>query len=108
MHRYCIDFPDISIQDSVRLQFHLLRDHLHLFSITYVIGVSLGGMQVVEYAAQTRTGATPFVHSIVPIACGADHSAWQIAVGEAQRQAIYADPKWKGGNWSWRIRRMMG
>eukprot|EP00934_Nitzschia_sp_Nitz4_P006583 Nitzschia sp. Nitz4//scaffold13_size275219//80536//81287//NITZ4_000860-RA/size275219-processed-gene-0.146-mRNA-1//-1//CDS//3329535972//6573//frame0 len=36
----------------------------------------------------------PFVKSIVPIACGAAHTAWQIAISEVQRQAIYADPNW--------------
>ena len=38
---------------------------------------------------------SPFVRSIVPIACGAAHTAWQIAISEVQRQAIYADPQWK-------------
>lgn len=37
---------------------------------------------------------SPFVRSVVPIACGAYHTAWQIAISEVQRQAIYADPKW--------------
>lgn len=38
--------------------------------------------------------SSPFVKSVIPIACGAAHSAWQIAVSEVQRQAIYADPNW--------------
>ncbi len=33
--------------------------------------------------------------SVIPIACGASHTAWQIAISEVQRQAIYADPKWE-------------
>jgi homoserine O-acetyltransferase len=37
----------------------------------------------------------PFVRSVVPIACGASHTAWQIAISEVQRQAIYADPLWE-------------
>jgi homoserine O-acetyltransferase len=37
---------------------------------------------------------SPFVRSVVPIACGAAHTAWQIAISEVQRQAIYADPNW--------------
>lgn len=32
---------------------------------------------------------------MVPIACGAAHTAWQIAISEVQRQAIYLDPKWE-------------
>ena len=30
--------------------------------------------------------------------CGAAHTAWQIAISECQRQAIYADPKWNNGD----------
>lgn len=46
---------------------------------------------------QQRTGdpGSPFVRSVIPIACGAAHTAWQIAISEVQRQAIYADPKWE-------------
>ena len=38
-----------------------------------------------------------FVKAMVAIGCGAQHTAWQIAISEAQRQAIYADPNWNGG-----------
>jgi homoserine O-acetyltransferase len=42
--------------------------------------------------------AEPFVRSVIPIGCGAGHTAWQIAISECQRQAIYADPKWNNGH----------
>jgi homoserine O-acetyltransferase len=32
---------------------------------------------------------------VIPIACGSSHTAWQIAISEVQRQAIYADPNWE-------------
>lgn len=35
------------------------------------------------------------MRSAIPIACGASHTAWQIAISEVQRQAIYADPNWE-------------
>jgi len=44
------------------------------------------------------TPTKPFVKSAVLIGCGAQHTAWQIAISEAQRQAIYADPKWRDGD----------
>jgi len=108
---YGINFPDVSVRDSVSLQLCLLKDHLKLTSVKAVIGGSFGGMQAVEFAAQAgvvdissssssnKDGSAPppFIRSVIPIACGASHTAWQIAVGEAQRQAIYADPKWRGG-----------
>jgi homoserine acetyltransferase len=40
----------------------------------------------------------PRVKSAVVIGCGARHTAWQIGISETQRQAIYADPKWRKGN----------
>ena len=107
---YGMAFPDISVKDTVKLQLHMLRDDLKLNSIKCVIGGSFGGMQAVEFAAQAGKiesdfavddamgNAAPFVRSVMPIACGAAHTAWQIAMSEVQRQAIYMDPKWNGGD----------
>mmetsp|Transcript_3831 Transcript_3831/g.5535 ORF Transcript_3831/g.5535 Transcript_3831/m.5535 type:complete len:483 (-) Transcript_3831:240-1688(-) len=106
---YGIDFPDISVQDTVRLQLHMLRNDLKVNSVKCVIGGSFGGMQALEYAVQAGSIKSPFavddadgraaplVRSVMPIACGAKHTAWQIAISEVQRQAIYADPKWNDG-----------
>ena len=103
---YGIDFPDISVQDTVRMQLLMLQQHLGVASIKCVIGGSFGGMQALEFAVQggsqdadfvDRHGR-PFVRSVVPIACGAQHTAWQIAISEVQRQAIYKDAQWKAGN----------
>ncbi len=38
-----------------------------------------------------------YVRAIVPIATSSRHSAWGISWGEAQRQSIYADPKYDDG-----------
>ena len=38
-----------------------------------------------------------YVRCIVPIATSSQHSAWGISWGEAQRQSIYADPKYDDG-----------
>ena len=56
-----------------------------------------GGMQALEWAALSKEGGTT-VKSAVVIGCGGQHSAWQIAISETQRQAIYSDPKWRNGN----------
>ena len=110
---YGIDFPDVSVQDTVRLQLHMLQEELNVNSVKCVIGGSFGGMQAVEYAAQAgyvksdfavddESGrATAFVRSVMPIACGTRHTAWQIGISEVQRQAIYADPKWNNGDIDW-------
>jgi alpha/beta hydrolase fold len=54
---YGLDFPDVSVQDTVRLQLLLLKDELGAKSIHSVIGGSFGGMQAMEFAVQGgRTG----------------------------------------------------
>jgi homoserine O-acetyltransferase len=53
----------------------------------------MGGMLVLEWAYFGKD----YVRSIVPIATSSQHSAWGISWGEAQRQSIYADPKYDDG-----------
>jgi homoserine O-acetyltransferase len=55
----------------------------------------MGGMQVLQWAATypERIG------SAVVIASAARHSAQNIAFHEVGRQAIMADPKWRGGDY---------
>jgi len=60
-----------------------------------VIGGSMGGMQVLEWAALYPDR----VFSAVPIACAAQHNAQNIAFHEVGRQAIMADPDWCGGDY---------
>jgi len=89
-----LDFPPVTIRDMVRLQRGLL-DELGVRRVATVIGGSMGGMQVLEWAAMYPE----MVSSIVPIAVGADHSPWCIGLSEAQRNAIFADPHWAGGRY---------
>ena len=87
-------FPVVTIADMVRAQAALL-DHLGIPDLFCVIGGSMGGMQVLEWAA-SHPGR---VFAAVPIACAAHHSAQNIAFHEVGRQAIMADPDWKGGDY---------
>lgn len=82
-------FPDLTNRDVVGA-FDLLRKELKLHRIHTLIGGSLGGQQVVEWAVQKPD---VFEH-IIPIACDAFFSPWGIAFNEAQRMAIKADPTW--------------
>jgi homoserine O-acetyltransferase/O-succinyltransferase len=87
---YYHDFPVLTNRDVVRA-FDLLRLELKIRKIHTIIGGSLGGQQVLEWAIlQPQI----FEH-IIPIACNALHSPWGIAFNEAQRLAIEADPTWK-------------
>ncbi len=87
-----LDFPVITIGDMVRAQAMLL-DHLSIDELFVVTGGSLGGMQVLQWAASFPDR----VFAAVPIATAAHHSSQNIAFHEVGRQAIMADPDWCGG-----------
>ena len=89
---WAMDFPVITIADMVRAQAMLL-DHLGIERLHTVIGGSMGGMQAVSWAALYPER----VASAVIIASAARHSAQNIAFHEVGRQAIMADPRWRGG-----------
>ena len=89
-----LDFPVITIRDMVRAQAMLL-DHLGIDSLFAVTGGSMGGMQVLQWAASYPER----VFAALPIATGARHSAQNIAFHEVGRQAVMADPDWRGGRY---------
>ncbi|KAE9039884.1 hypothetical protein PR003_g7855 [Phytophthora rubi] len=93
---YGPDFPAVTMRDAVALQRRLLEDGLGVKQVQAVVGGSLGGMQTLEWAFQGQD----YVKSFVAIACGAQHSAWQIGISELQRQAIYMDPNFRGGHYT--------
>lgn len=89
-----LDFPVVTIGDMVRAQ-ALLLDRLGIESLFCIIGGSMGGMLVLQWAA-----AYPHrVFSAIVIAAAARHSAQNIAFHEVGRQAIMADPDWHGGHY---------
>lgn len=89
---YGPEFPLTTIKDDVRLQRAVL-DRLGVKQVAVVIGGSMGGMMALEYLYFGKE----YVRSAVILASCAYHSAWGISWGEAQRQSIYADPKYKDG-----------
>jgi homoserine O-acetyltransferase len=89
-----LDFPLVTIRDMVRSQAALL-DRLGIESLFCVLGGSMGGMQVLQWAASYPER----VFAALPIATGARHSAQNIAFHEVGRQAVMADPDWCGGRY---------
>jgi homoserine O-acetyltransferase len=73
----------------------MLLDHLGIKTLFSVAGGSMGGMQVLQWAASFPER----VFSALPIACATRHSAQNIAFHEVGRQAIMADPEWAQGNY---------
>ena len=91
---YGLAFPVITVGDMVRAQKRLI-DSLGIESLFCVIGGSMGGMQVLQWAATYPNQ----VFAALPIATASRHSAQNIAFHEVGRQAIMADPDWCGGDY---------
>jgi homoserine O-acetyltransferase len=89
---YGLAFPVITIADMVRAQ-AMLIEALGIETLFAVIGGSMGGMQVLQWAADYPEK----LFSAVCIAAAARHSAQNIAFHEVGRQAIMADPNWRAG-----------
>jgi homoserine O-acetyltransferase/O-succinyltransferase len=91
---YGLEFPIVTIADMVRAQ-ALLVDHLGIDALFCVVGGSMGGMQVLQWAASYPDR----VFAALPIATAARHSSQNIAFHEVGRQAVMADPDWRGGRY---------
>jgi homoserine O-acetyltransferase len=91
---YGFDFPVVTVGDMVKAQKALIN-HLGITRILTVIGGSIGGMQVLEWAVRYPE----MVVSAIPLATTTRHSALAIAFNEVARQAIMADPNWNNGNY---------
>ncbi len=91
---YGLDLPVVTIKDMVRAQAKLI-DHLGIDQLFCVAGGSMGGMQVLQWAALYPDR----VFAAMPIAAAARHSSQNIAFHEVGRQAVMADPEWNGGRY---------
>ena len=88
-----LDFPVVTIADMVRVQ-KALADHLGLERLLAVVGGSMGGMQVLEWA----TRFPDVVVSAIPVATTACLSAQAIAFNAVGRHAIMADARFRDGD----------
>jgi homoserine O-acetyltransferase len=91
---YASRFPYLTIRDQVQAQV-ALSDYLKIDSWHAIIGGSMGGMHVLEWAI-----AHPVrVKRIAVIAAPAVTSADQIALNSVQIEAIRSDPNFAKGNY---------
>lgn len=86
---YYSDFPSVTIRDMVQAHV-LLRQHLGIHKIALLMGGSMGGYQVLEWAVMEPQ----VIQKLFLIATSASESAWGVAVHTAQRMAIEADATW--------------
>ncbi len=89
---YGLTFPVITIGDMVRAQ-AMLVEAMGINKLAAVVGGSMGGMQVLQWAADYPER----LEAVVCVASAARHSAQNIAFHEVGRQAVMADPDWRGG-----------
>jgi homoserine O-acetyltransferase len=91
---YGPDFPFITIRDIVQVH-NALLDSLEIPKTLAIVGGSLGGMQVLDWAVNRpeRVGA------VILLAAGARLSAQGIAFNAVGRRAIYADPLFRDGRY---------
>ena len=90
--KYGKDFPLLTIRDLVKAH-QILKEHLGIEKIQLLMGGSMGGYQVLEWAVSEPTS----IGNLFLIATSAEESAWGKAIHTAQRMAISADHDWDKG-----------
>ena len=91
---YALRFPVVTVTDMVQAQRFLL-DALGIERLFAVTGGSMGGMQALQWAVDYPSR----VRSVLFLASTPRSSAQNIAFNEIGRQAIYADPNWRNGDY---------
>ncbi|MFT4946551.1 MAG: homoserine O-acetyltransferase [Natronomonas sp.] len=91
---YGTDFPAVTVTDWTEAQRRLL-DELGVPHLHAVVGGSVGGMNVLEWAKQHPD----HVERIVPIAAAARLDPQCLALDAIARRAITTDEHWNGGDY---------
>lgn len=91
---YGLEFPIITIEDFVTVQ-KLLLDKLGISHLLAVIGGSMGGMQVLQWAVSYPD----FLDAAMCIASTTRLNAQSIAFDAVGRNAILGDPNFDGGQY---------
>lgn len=91
---YGPEFPFITVRDIVEVHCELLN-YLGIEKALAIVGGSLGGMQVLEWAV----GHPDRVGTALVLASGPKLNAQGIAFNAVGRRAIYSDPLFRGGRY---------
>lgn len=91
---YALSFPVLTMRDMARLQ-KPLADALGITRFYAVIGASMGAMAALEWAEMYPESA----ERLIIVAGGYRQTPQNIAFNEVGRQAVTADPEWRGGNY---------
>jgi homoserine O-acetyltransferase len=88
------DFPAVTVGDWTRAQRRLL-DHLGVPNLHAVVGGSVGGMNVVDWARRYPEA----VERVIAVATAARLDPQCLAIDAIARRAITTDPDWQGGDY---------
>jgi homoserine O-acetyltransferase len=91
---YAMRFPLVTIGDMVNAQRKLI-ERLEITQLI-AIGGSIGGFQALEWA----TRHPDLVRAVAPLAANGALGPMGIALNEAGRRAVMADPNWRGGEYA--------
>jgi homoserine O-acetyltransferase len=89
-------FPEIGIRDMVESQRALLARVLHVAHLRAVVGISMGGMQALQWAASHPE----LVDRVVSIVGSPQLGAYDLLLWQAELDATFADAGWKGGDYT--------
>ncbi len=91
---YGRSFPTVTVADMVEVQKRLV-DHLQIEKLLAVVGGSMGGHQVLQWAASHPDR----VRGVIPIATSPRLSSQSLAFDVVGRNAIIHDPNYRGGQY---------
>jgi homoserine O-acetyltransferase len=89
-----LKFPEFTIRDMVESEYRLATGVLGLTHVRAVVGVSMGGMQVFEWAV-----AHPdFIDVVIPMMGSPQSTSYDKLLWTSQIDALDLDPAWRDGN----------
>ncbi len=89
-----LKFPEFTIRDMVESEHQLVTKVLHLSHLRAVVGLSMGGMQALEWAVNHPD----FMDLVVSMAGSPRSTSFDKLLWTAEIDAIELDPAWNHGN----------
>ena len=89
-------FPDFNIRDMVESEHRLLTETLGLKHVHAMIGYSMGGMQVFQWAVSHPD----FMDVAVPIAASPHQTSYDMLFWRTEEMAILSDPDYADGKYT--------
>jgi pimeloyl-ACP methyl ester carboxylesterase len=89
-----LKFPEFTIRDMMESEHELVTKVLHLSHLRAVVGLSMGGMQALEWAVNHPD----FMDLVVSMAGSPQSTSFDKLLWTAEIDAIELDPAWNHGN----------